>query len=170
MSKIIKTSLFSFLLVATSVFSNSATAGVEVAFENGKSFSDYQLSGRSKSKSLEVLQKDMATLFTEVAKDFIQSDQKMKVTITNIDLAGRIVYSAGGSGQDIRVLRDNNFIRLYFTYELTDASGKVIKQGQYQLKDFSDDHRPKRNFKLSEGTVNHFRKPLKEWFEANFSN
>jgi hypothetical protein len=82
------------------------------------------------------------------APERIAPGQKLAVTITDVDLAGDFEPWRGFRFEDIRVLKDVYPPRMTLSFVLTDADGKVVKQGERKLMDtgyllshpgFSDD-------------------------------
>lgn len=154
------------MILALGAVSLPSYSAIQLSFENGKKFTDYELMGQSRNRSLQTLEKDFNKLFGEVSKSYVADDQKLEIKVTNVDLAGDMRYNASRSGQDVRIVRDNSFIRLYFSFAVKDENDNVIKSGEYKLKEFtnsSDFGRLKER-----GTVSHFKKPLKKWFEDTF--
>ena len=57
------------------------------------------------------------------------------MVVTNVDLTGRLEPTFGRSTSNyVRIVREIDFPRISFNYQLTDSSGEVIKEGQEKLK------------------------------------
>jgi hypothetical protein len=169
----IKTSLTKSNLVKTTMtllclfpFS-SVNADINLKFIEGKKFTDYELTGQSRNKSLDTVEKDLNKLLTKLSSEALTEKQTLEVDVTNIDLPGMVRYGLGPRHQDLRVVESNRPYMLYFTYRLKDLNGKVIKKGEHQLKEYVD-------FSLTSrmsshlGTMGYYKKPLKKWFNKTF--
>ena len=151
-------------------FSQSAAAAVEVKFVEPEKFRDIELSGFSKKRSIEHVQKDLTKIFKEIAKDYVGEKEKLSIEVTNIDLAGYIDYMSGDANRDIRVVRNSDIYKLYFRFESKNESGDTTKQGEKKIREFLT-HKPSRLIKNSKGnTVNYFEDDLKKWFKEEFAN
>jgi len=149
-------------------FSMPAISSVTLTFKEGQKFIDYELSGENRKKSLKILTTDFHALFDLLSKNYFTKDQKMEVSVTNIDLAGEIKFNQSSAGQNIRVLKDTNFIRLYFNYQVKDSNGELLNEGQYELRELTRSS-SSRNSINRFGRIKHFVKPLKNWFLATFA-
>jgi hypothetical protein len=69
------------------------------------------------------------------ANYYVPEGQKLTITFTDIDLAGDFEPWRGGQGMDIRVVKDIYPPKMDFDFKLTDADGKVLKEGKRQLRD-----------------------------------
>jgi len=92
----------------------------------------------------------------------------MEVSVTNIDLAGDIKFNQSSAGRNIRVLKDTNFIRLCFNYQVKDGNGELLKEGQYELKELTRSSSSRISINRFE-RIKHFVKPLKNWFSTTFA-
>jgi hypothetical protein len=144
-----------------------AVASVELKLIDGKKFSDYQLTGDSRSKSLERLKKDFTQLFEVVSKEYVSKGEQLEVDVTNVDLPGRIHYFYGPNNDDVRVVESNTPYRLYFKFRVKDAAGKVIKQGEGKIRDFSESHARKLN-RRQFGAAESYHLAVKKWFKNQF--
>lgn len=144
-----------------------AMSAVSLVFKDGKKFIDYELTADSPSKSLKTLHKDFSRLFDALSKNYLTEDQKMEVVVSNIDLVGDMRPSPTHVGQMIRVVKGHGFIRIYFSFKVSDSSGKLIKEGEFKLDEViknGSSQIPNRQF----ANITHFVKPLKNWFWTTF--
>ena len=65
----------------------------------------------------------------------LTAGQKLTVTFTDIDLAGDFEPWHGPQFDHVRILKDIYMPRLTFKFTLTDASGKVLREGERKLAD-----------------------------------
>jgi hypothetical protein len=73
--------------------------------------------------------------FEDAAADHLPAEQTLRLTITDVDLAGDVEYFFVDFPQGIRVMRDVYFPSIRFAYELRDAGGNVIASGEENIKD-----------------------------------
>lgn len=167
-----KTTPLSLIILSLMLFSGSplisSAAGVKVEFFEAKKFSDYEMTGKSRQKSLKVLEKEIHRLFTELSREVIGSDQQLSIKVKNIDLPGNIRYGMGQSSHDIRVINNATLFRLDFDYTLENASGETVKQGEHQLKEFTDAQLTSLKMR-NRSALGYFEKPLKKWIKENFT-
>ncbi len=163
----LKLILPSIMFVAVLPFSSSA-AEVKVEFIEGKKFSDYEMSGQTRKKSLKVLEKEMLNLFTELSNEVIGKQGVLSIKVKNVDLPGNIRYGMGQTSHDIRVIDNATLFRLDFEYALKNAEGAVLKQGEHQLKEFTD-AQPTSLQMRNRSALGYFERPLKKWMKETFS-
>lgn len=91
--------------------------------------------------------------------------QSLAIEIKDLDLAGEVFP---GSRNDMRIMKDLSFPRMRFGYTLTDANGKVLKQGEASIKDMSYLYQQKTWKRYSQGFY-YEKRMFREWFEDTFS-
>lgn len=144
------------------------SAETQIAFVDGKKFIDYELTNTSRNKSLEILKKDFNKVFTKLSLKYLKEGQSISVGVTNLDLAGYIVFNTGPNNQDIRIVDNTSPVRLYFNYKVLAEDGSVVSKGEHKIKEFlylsSSSNRLKRR-----GNLSHFIPLLDKWFKSEFS-
>jgi len=158
-------SILLFFTISFSLFSN---ADIQLKFIDGKKFTDYEITGQSRTKSLQTLERDLNKLLAKISPDYLGEKQKLAIEVTNIDLPGIYHFSYGSQGQDMRVVDSNTPFKLYFNYSVKDETGSVVKQGEFKIKEFFDSGISSR-LNRSRGTLSYYEKPLKKWFKKTFS-
>ena len=78
---------------------------------------------------------DLAAYLRNRAERILPQDQHLKVTFTNVQLAGTYEPWRGPRWDDVRIIKDIYAPRIDLTFTLTDASGAVVKQGERKLRD-----------------------------------
>jgi len=151
------------------IFPYQANAEVKIKLIEGKKFSDYQITGNSRKKSLEVLQKDLTKLFSKQAAEYLDSSQNLEIDITNIDLPGIYHYAYGPTNKDIRIVDSLSPYKLYFNYRLLNASDELLKEGSHKIKDFFDSASVVRKNR-NRGTVGYYETELIKWFKGLSEN
>ena len=133
MKKILPASLLALLAFAgfgsVSALAKSPQGHVIVNYVQPEKFTDlkYSSNGGTEPGFLDSL-RDF--LVTEAGK-YLQPDQTLTMTITDIDMAGEIGMNVRNS--DVRVMKTSYPLRIDFSYTLTDGTGKVLKQGKEDL-------------------------------------
>lgn len=109
----------------------ASAASADVKFEKVDDYNDIRTANGSRSKFKEKVLREMEEHFTELASE-LPEDQKLSVTVTNIDLAGHLQLIRT---QQIRVLKEIYIPRISFSYALTDSDGKELKSDTVEVKD-----------------------------------
>ena len=121
---------------STPTAQNGVTAAdVTVEFRNPENFRDMResLGGTTDENAVAALRKYLE----ENAPAKLQAGQKLRVTFTDIDLAGDFPGSGGGRYDRVRVIRGIYIPRQEFSFEVTDSAGQIIKQGTRTLTDLN---------------------------------
>jgi hypothetical protein len=110
----------------------AANGNVTVNFQNPDSYTDARDSanGPTSQYYLDELGKHLK----EVAGRRLATGQKLTVTFNDIDLAGDI---PPGRMNDVRVIREIYIPHMKLHFQLQDAAGAVIKDGDRQLSDLN---------------------------------
>lgn len=135
---------FACLLAATLLFTGCTTptanngvtaADITVEFRDPDKFRDVResLGGSTDESALAALR----AYLQEKAPAYLQAGQKLRVTFTDIDLAGDFPGTGGGRYDRVRVIRGIYIPRQEFSFEVTDAAGQVAKQGTRTLTDLN---------------------------------
>lgn len=117
--------------------SSDAASRVEVVFEQPEKFTDAADGPRGTTFGLESNLAEIKDYIVSRASSVLAPDQRLKVTITDVDLAGEIEPWRSARAQDIRIVKDIYYPRIDLTFQLTDASGAVIKEGKRELRDMN---------------------------------
>jgi len=110
--------------------SNGVTAAdVTVEFQNPDNFRDVRdsLGGSTDENALAALR----TWLQENAPARLSAGQKLRVTFTDIDLAGD--FLPGANVDRVRIIRSVYIPRMELSFAVTDAAGQVVKQGTRTL-------------------------------------
>ncbi len=117
--------------------STSAEPTVEVTFVEPENFTDVK---DRYSAQKEVAQHYLNTLKEHVqraAGKRLQPGQRLKVTITDIDMAGDFEPWRSPQLQDVRIIKDIYPPRIDLSYQLLDANGTVVAEGKRELRDLA---------------------------------
>ncbi len=116
----------------------AAASRVEVNFSNPENFTDVKDSfqGTTDSRRDAILD-EIKDYIVRRASARLPEGQHLSVTITDVDLAGDFEPWRGPSSQDVRVIKDIYTPKIDLSFTLTDASGKVVSEGNRKLRDLS---------------------------------
>jgi hypothetical protein len=109
---------------------NGVTAAdITVEFQNPDNFRDVRdsLGGSTDENALAALR----TWLQENAPARLSAGQKLRVTFTDIDLAGD--FLPGATVDRVRIIRSVYIPRMELSFVVTDAAGQVVKQGTRTL-------------------------------------
>ena len=113
----------------------AGAAGVEIEWQDPGKYRDIRAGNEGQKNFEERVTAALTRSFEDAAADHLPAEQKLRLTITDVDLAGDIEYFFLDFPEGIRVMRDVYFPSIAFTYELLDASGAVIDSGEENIKD-----------------------------------
>ena len=72
----------------------------------------------------------------QTASRYLAAGQKLDITVTDIDLAGEILPGSPDLNQ-VRIVKEVYIPRGVLTFKLTDADGKVVKEGERKINDMN---------------------------------
>src|ERR1019366_4123987 len=150
---------------AADAAAKTADARAEVTFVQPEKFADvrdaYTPSEMGRNGILDLLRDYIVSR----ANYYVPEGQKLTISFTDIDLAGDFEPWRGSQGMDIRVVKDIYPPKMDFDFKLTDADGKVLKEGKRQLRDLM--FMSKLNLNTNDAL--HFEKTLlDDWFQKEF--
>ncbi len=108
---------------------------VTVSWSDPAQFSDLKYSGNRWQAQQGDWVEDLATYFRKSAGKRLQPGEKLDLNITDIMRAGQYEPWRGPNMDSVRIIRDRYPPRIDFSYTLTGADGKVIVQGDEELRD-----------------------------------
>ncbi len=158
-------------LIATAVCAVALSAGAQaatVAFEynDPADFRDIE--------ATDVGQKGFeAGVLSELEEQFrdeaaaLPEGQTLHVTVKDVDLAGDIEYFHHGYPFGLRVIRDVDFPKMEFSYELRDASGELISAGEEKLADMSF-HFPTFASRINASMLDYEKAMISKWYDKTF--
>jgi hypothetical protein len=125
------------LLTATMpLTAGDKVASADVVFDHPEKFTDANDSLNGTEKGRAAILQQIREYVLEETVQLLAPGQQLTITFTDIDLAGSYLPSAT-SGRDIRVMKDIYPPRMKFAYKVTDASGKLLKEGQENLSNLT---------------------------------
>ena len=118
-----------------------APARTEVIFDHPEKFTDVKDGDFGTDKGRDATLELIREFLVERADKALPADQKLTITFTDIDLAGDFEPWRGPQFSDVRIVKSIYAPRLSFTYKVTDAAGKTVKEGKEDLRDLAFDMR-----------------------------
>lgn len=108
----------------------------EVVFFEPEKFTDARdsLLGDSEKARASVIE-DLRTHFIKQAGRYLAPGQQLKITVTDVDLAGEFEPWRSGQWADVRIVKDIYPPAIKLSFQLTDTDGQVLKKGDRQLRD-----------------------------------
>jgi hypothetical protein len=140
-------------------------ARAEVAFFEPKNFTDVKDSSMGDYGRTTYLDQIRDHLL-EQAKYYVPENHTLHVTFTDIDMAGDFEPWRGPRFDDIRIVKDIYPPRIALTFRLTDAEGKVVKEGKRELRDLGFLMKITMGFR--DDTVRHEKALLDDWLRSEF--
>ncbi len=151
--------LAAFVLSTATPLLSAATVNVE--FSNPEKYSDIDYYNGSRVKFRERLFKELKSYLSEEASKILPENYQLSLKVTNIDLAGRYDFVRN---EHIRIVRDIDFPRLKFSYQLTKGE-QSIDQKEVYLKDMSFLRHNQHLSRISRESFYHEKKLLKDWLK-----
>ncbi|QBE63230.1 DUF3016 domain-containing protein [Pseudoduganella lutea] len=147
------------LAAALLAAAGAATAGVTVDYVKPDEFLDMPRSPQDREHVL----KEMTRHFNKLAEE-LPAGQNLKVTVTDIDLAGR-EEPRRWAMDDIRIMRggaDWPTMKLSYTLE---QGGQVVRSGEESLKNMMYQQRINRHF--SSDALRYEKQMIDDWFHKS---
>jgi hypothetical protein len=135
MKKVLSALVLPLLSVGLVTAFSAEPGNVRIQFVQPEKFSDFRIQGRQENVSAGLFRDQVSSYLAPLVAGRFPGD-KLTLTFTDIDLAGRIDPSKTRRLSDIRI--DRNIaspLRLYFDYTLTNSSGKILASGSKSLVD-----------------------------------
>lgn len=108
----------------------------EVVFFEPEKFTDVKENGFSDNeKDRNAILGELRTYIIKQANRLLAPGQQLKITVTDVDLAGEFEPWHGSSMADIRIVKEIYPPDIKLAFQLTGADGNVIKNGDRHLRD-----------------------------------
>lgn len=114
-----------------------STDKAEVSYRNPAGFTEMDRSFGERTDWLDELSRYVAKRAARALPD----GQRLLVTITDVQRAGRIEPWHRSALSDVRIVRDTTPPRIDLTFQLVSTQGAVLKEGSRQLRDIDFLHR-----------------------------
>jgi len=121
-----------FALPAVAASAAKTPENVTVTFQDPDSFTDVLENGSNTTSTYYLDQ--LRECIQQAASPLLASGQKLAVTVTDIDLAGETRFN---QPHQIRIMKDIYTPKTHLKFQLLDAEGKVLKEGERRLTDMN---------------------------------
>jgi hypothetical protein len=140
----------------------AAQAGVSITFDETHHYSDVPFDSSDRKQALDAL----ADHFTSLGK-YLPPGQDLHITVTDVDLAGRMVPNFS-AGRDIRVVNGRaDWPRMQLRYSL-EQGGQVVKSGEAQLQDMNYQNRSSMRY-FDSDLYRYEKQMIDDWFGKNIA-
>jgi hypothetical protein len=112
-----------------------------VVFEKPETFTDVKDGDFGTDKGRDSILDEIKTFIVDRSDKALPTGQKLVVTFTDIDLAGEYEPWRGPQFSDVRIVKSIYPPRFKFSYKVTDATGKTVKEGKEDIRDLAFDMR-----------------------------
>lgn len=102
----------------------------------------------------------------ERAKYYVPEGHALSVTITDVDMAGDFEPWRGPTWSDVRIVKDIYPPRIDLAFRLTDAEGRVVKEGKRELRDLA--FMMKLTMAFRDDPLRHEKALLDDWLSLEF--
>jgi hypothetical protein len=124
-------------LVLLSASLTIQAAVIQPEFENVAGFTDFSVSGLSEERTLPIFRAELDDSLESLAKRYLREDETLVIRFTDIDMAGDIQPWRNRNNADIRYVEAVYPPRLKFHYQLKNAAGEVIDEGEASITDMA---------------------------------
>ncbi len=150
--------LLSFTLITPSVMA----ANVEITWTEPEQYRDIHPGEGSRKHFREQTFKNFEKHFSKLASQ-LPEEQILKIEVTDIDLAGSTHH--GGINR-IRVVKEIYSPRMEFSYQLVNADGANVLEGDANLKDMN--FMMSRTLKYRNDSLGYEKVMIDKWFNESF--
>ena len=127
--------LTSLLAALAAAPADAQEAAGTIAFAHPETYTDLRLSCVARPTDAQSLMGDLERYLVTAATPLLAPDQRLEITITNIDMAGDIEAWRGPGRCDVRIMKDTYPPRIDLSFRLLDGSGREIRAGARKLRD-----------------------------------
>lgn len=138
----------------------------EVTFVQPEKFADVKDDYLGSDKGRDAILSQLRDHLIKQAAAYVPEGQKLAVTVTDVDMAGDYEPWRGAGLMDVRIIKDVYPPRMSLEFKLTDAAGKVLKEGKRSLQDLAF------NMKLAinlSDPLRHEKALIDDWLRREFT-
>lgn len=157
---------FAALLGITSA-AQAATA--EVTWQDVEDYRDIRAAQELQERFQNSVTSGLTAHFQELAAT-LPADHVLRITVTDLDLAGRVEPIYTDSFTRVRVMNRIDYPMITLNFEYLDASGTVLKSGSETVKDMGLLETRKAMMASGRDHLYHEKRLLDKWFKGNFSS
>lgn len=156
------------LMAAGAMLVPSVAISAELDFTWGDAdkFTDIESGDENRTRFRQRIAEGFEEIFQQNVEQ-LPSDQTLKVTVTNVDLAGHVDMSGT---ERLRIVQRGHPPMVSFSYELLDADGNSLASGEERLRGRSAGSSASRTQRGSQSLLTHEREMLNDWFRDTFDD
>jgi hypothetical protein len=109
----------------------------DVIFDHPENFTDVKDSDFPTEKGRDEILGRIRSFLVNRTASLVPEGDRLTVTFTDIDLAGEFEPGRGARWDDVRIIKAIYPPAFKFSYSVTDASGRVVKQGTEDIRDMN---------------------------------
>jgi hypothetical protein len=155
-------SMVMLLVMFNSQAADLEAAQVSVEWVEPENFTDILAGDQLKSRYQQQLFKGFEKYFNKLARR-LPTDYQWHIKVTDIDLAGDVNHGYSAGLRRIRVLGSFFKIKVAFSYQVMNAQGAVVVQGDEVLKENMIEKFPRTVMRL--GSHSYEQYLVKRWFD-----
>jgi hypothetical protein len=114
---------------------DSPNPRVDVVFDHPEKFTDIKDGEPASDSGQQAILKRIREYLVTRVSPMVPPGDRLTVTFTDIDLAGEFEPWRGPLWDNVRFVKDVYPPAFKFTYQVTDATGRVVKGGQENIRD-----------------------------------
>jgi hypothetical protein len=168
------TTLFIAALLAATPMVKAATAATkpapvqraEVVYVDPDKFTDVRDSYTGTDAGRDDLLDQLRDHVLDQARRKLPEGYKLFMSVTDVDLAGDFEPWRGPRWDDIRIVKDIYPPRMVFSFRLTDPTGRVVKEGNRDLRDNA--FMMKITMAFRDDPLRHEKQMIDDWFADEF--
>ncbi|QYJ79258.1 DUF3016 domain-containing protein [Shewanella acanthi] len=138
---------------------------VKILWQNPKDYRDVKSSGDIQSRYEARLFETLTANINKEASKILKPNQKLEMTVTDVDLAGDMRPTFGATANDLRVIKDLYPPRMTFKYQVIE-NDKVIVAGDEKLTDMGF---MTSSPSLSDKPFNYETEMLRDWLKKTIA-
>lgn len=148
------------------VLAASVLAAVEITWVEPEKFRDIRGGPVSQKSFQNQVIAVLTAYFEEAAGQTLPADQTLRLSITDVDLAGDVEYFFFRFPFGVRVMRDIYFPEIEFNYVLEDAEGRVLKSGEENISDIG--YLYSGRMYINDPPFDYEKRMIDDWFNKTF--
>jgi hypothetical protein len=137
MNRIVLATLLVFLARPVSAVEDRKSAVAEVIFDHPENFTDVKDRYDATESGRKAILDDLSGFIVRTARYYVPEGDKLTITFQDIDLAGEFEPWRGPEFDDVRIIKDIYPPAFKFAYKVTDAAGRVLKEGKEHIRDLN---------------------------------
>ncbi|MES2607098.1 MAG: DUF3016 domain-containing protein [Pseudomonadota bacterium] len=142
-------------------------ANVELAWGDMDEFRDVRATQSSQNRFEDRVKEELTEQFEKEAAQ-LPADQTLHVQVNDLNLAGEIEWFHYGYEQGLRVIRNVDIPTMDISYQLRDAAGNVIKEGDERFSDLSFNRTLLQTRVKYQSPLKYERQMISKWYQESF--